>query len=616
MKTKTQLTIWTIFVIFVLSLSLINVNTVRADDAPPTEPPAATEEPTEPPVSTEEATPIPESTPTPAESDLPVDVPAMEETSVEELLPEIPENTDVVVLDENGNVVPLVSQAAVDIIREADPIWCPVGVSPIPNVGGCTADFATPALLLTFLQANQGTALYQQAGVIYLESAVAVNVPVFIDAGLFPTLKNFALTVKGGWNNVNSAPAGTTSTFDNNTNAYLHVGSNANPWVGNVTIQDIFIQDNTVNNIPSVEVYTTNGSVTLNNVDLDDIDDSTAINVFVTGTGNVNLTGVDVSDGTDGSGITITTNSGNITLADVDVTNQQDGYTANLQSQSGNIAITNGTSNGSTFDGGNNSLGFFAATNTGSITMTGASGGGNQITFTDADGNNGATLSASTITLTRVTADNNDLNGIQISNANTITLNNVISTNNGTAVTGPDLGSGVRIFGTGTTTVNVLQGTYSNNERYGIEMSNVASITTTGVTMSGNGEGNIVNDSSAPTISPTVNCSTPGNAGWCRGTITINWNVSDAQSAVNTTGCQTSFNTNTSPAGTTLSCSATSTGGTTNASVVVLRDGTAPNTTATKSPPPNGQGWNNTNVTVTFTGYRCEFRHLHPALPL
>jgi hypothetical protein len=603
---KSKLFIRSLFSLFlIVCISLMNVSSVLADG---TTPPPATAEPTEEPAQPTEEPVVPVATEASTEEETPTSsdqTPAEDETPISPLLAQLPEETSVVVLDETGNPIPLASQDAAEIIVEADPIWCPATVAtPTPNLNGCTQDFATPALLLNFLQANQNNALYRQAGVIYLEAANPVNVPVFIDAALFPTFKNYSLKVKGGWNNVNSAPAGTITTFDNNDNAYLHIGSSTSPWIGNVTIQDIFVQDNGVNNTPSIQVYTTNGSVTLDNVDTDDIDDSTAINVVVTGTGSVNLTGVDVSNGTDGSGITVTTNSGNITLSDVDVTNQSDGYTANLQSQSGNISITNGSSNGSSFDGGNNSNGFVATTSTGSITITGAAGNGNQVTFTDAVGSaNGATLSAPTVSLTRVTADNNALNGIQITDANAVTLNNVIATDNGTVVTGPDVGSGVRVIGTGTTVVNITGGTFSNNQRYPIEISNgTYSITNPTPSRTGNGESNnIVVDSTAPTMSPTTSCSLPGNNGWCRGTITINWNVNDAQSAVNTTGCPTSYNTNTSASGTSLTCSATSTGGTTNNSVTVYRDATAPNTTGTKSPAANGNGWNNSDVTVSFT---------------
>ena len=383
-----------------------------------------------------------------------------------------------------------------------------------------------------------------------------------------------------------------------------------------------FIRDNTVGNAGSVQAYTTNGSVTITNVDLDNIDDSTAINVVITGTGSASLSGVDIDDGTDGSGITVTTNSGNITLADVDVTNQSDGYTANLQTQSGSINITNGTSNGSTFEGGGVSLGFVANNQHGPITITGTSGGGNQITFTGADGsaNNGATLSAPIVTLTRVTADNNDRNGIQISNVNQVTLNNVIATNNGTNIGGGtggggysnDIGSGVYVSGSVGSFISVLDGTFTGNERYGIEVANPlntsifigSSIDSCQTTGSSGGCTNVTptTDTTAPGIAfvsrtPAANGSwleqlqrhrhlvVYGRPIWC-GFLHRHTNRHHRGFGQSVTGVCVN------KAGLTA----------TNTQSGINIDKTAPGIAFTsKSPSANGNGWNSTNVAVNWS---------------
>ena len=52
----------------------------------------------------------------------------------------------------------------------------------------------------------------------------------------------------------------------------------------------------------------------------------------------------------------------------------------------------------------------------------------------------------------------------------------------------------------------------------------------------------------------------------------------------------------------TYTCSATSAGGTTTQSVTVKRDATTPTITlASRTPPANANGWNNSAVTVTWT---------------
>ena len=85
-----------------------------------------------------------------------------------------------------------------------------------------------------------------------------------------------------------------------------------------------------------------------------------------------------------------------------------------------------------------------------------------------------------------------------------------------------------------------------------------------------------------------------GNDGWYTGDVTVTWNVTDPQSAASvvTSGCDaTSVSTDTT--GTTLSCTATSDGGTASAAVTVKRDATPPRVTCIPTPstiwPPNGK---------------------------
>jgi hypothetical protein len=108
-------------------------------------------------------------------------------------------------------------------------------------------------------------------------------------------------------------------------------------------------------------------------------------------------------------------------------------------------------------------------------------------------------------------------------------------------------------------------------------------------------------DTTAPTISSSV-VGTLGDNNWYRSDVTVNWTVTDPESAIaSQSGCSsTTVNADTSS--TTLTCEATSHGGTTTHSVTVKRDTVAPITNAAPSPLPNANGWNNTNVAVTFSG--------------
>ena len=107
-------------------------------------------------------------------------------------------------------------------------------------------------------------------------------------------------------------------------------------------------------------------------------------------------------------------------------------------------------------------------------------------------------------------------------------------------------------------------------------------------------------DSSAPVITPNVS-GTLGNNGWYTSDVTVAWSVVDNESAISSSsGCgPTMINADT--AGQTLTCTATSAGGTSEQSVTIKRDATAPTISGSASPAPNGAGWNNSDVAVTFT---------------
>ena len=82
------------------------------------------------------------------------------------VIAEVPQGTEVLVLDEQGQAVPLVTQEAAEIIAAADPIWCPAGVAiPKPLMNGCTASYTSFTALITYLDANEPA----KDGVIWIE---------------------------------------------------------------------------------------------------------------------------------------------------------------------------------------------------------------------------------------------------------------------------------------------------------------------------------------------------------------------------------------------------------------------------------------------------------------
>jgi hypothetical protein len=473
MKSEERSTIRNILLIAFICLNLLNINASRFDGEPPTETGEVTESPDENQPSEESVPPDPNTVEEVTIDDvvgsgeIPVDkivateeppavdvfdtdklptvdiasteepqlddiVPVEEITSeaepVVELLEGVPENTDIIVLDENGEVVPLVTQEAEGIILEEDPMWCPVGV--LPGGAGCSTNYSNISSLLSNMRSN--TSAYQEDGTIYFTansggSFSLTTASSSLGNSDYNTLKVYNLTLQGGWNGAN----GTSATFTGQTNFgsnTLTIGTSNNRWVGNITLNN-FIFNGVSNN----------------------------------------------------NAITIYTSSGDITLDNVDVSQQRGGdYTAYLDSDSGDITVQNDSSFDGNNSGNNQNRGFRAETNSGAITIADTS-------FTDARGcgsifgfclidalvnYNGATLSAPIVTLTNVIANNNDLNGIEISNADTVTLNNVTVINNGTSILFAGLGSGVNVNGTGSTVVNVNGGMLSNNESYGLSVFN------------------------------------------------------------------------------------------------------------------------------------------------
>ena len=523
MATKQHHFLLTVFLIIVVCANLFNVGSVRADGETPTEPPAPTQvetEPTEAPTEVPTELPV-EEIPILAEATLVPEEPTA--TPIAEILTQVPEGTEVVILDEEGDSVPLASEEAAEIVEVVDPMWCPEGV--LPGGAGCTTNFVSISALITNMVST--TSNYMQNGVIYFTSNPGTGTfnlnPTTLSGGDFETLNDFNLTLQGGWNGDTGAPI-----FSGQTNfgtSPVTIGTAVNPWVGNITLNDITF---TGASQASLTIYTSTGDITLNNVD---------------------------------------------------VNNQGNGRnTALLSTSSGDITVTDGT-----FDGnGTNSGGFSASTITGSITVSDSSFTDNKIGSGTSDG---AILSASTVTLTNVGATNNDGDGITINNASVVTLNNVVATSNGTDPAGPgnNDGSGVLVNGPVGTNLFVNGGSFSSNKEYGIEVGDPANTTiyiVTSPTCTGNllGCSNdiFVTDNTAPSLTPNIS-GTVGSSSWYTSDVAVSWSVSDPESGISTsTGC-TDSNLTSDTAGITLTCSAINNVGLSNSvSVTIKIDKNAP----------------------------------------
>ncbi len=104
-------------------------------------------------------------------------------------------------------------------------------------------------------------------------------------------------------------------------------------------------------------------------------------------------------------------------------------------------------------------------------------------------------------------------------------------------------------------------------------------------------------DTSAPDIQPVIT-GIQGQNGWYTGDVTVVWNITDGQSGITSAPCETVIVQN-DTTGQTLTCTATSAGGTASASVTIKRDATAPTTGITAAGTQGLNDWFTGDVTFT-----------------
>jgi hypothetical protein len=110
-----------------------------------------------------------------------------------------------------------------------------------------------------------------------------------------------------------------------------------------------------------------------------------------------------------------------------------------------------------------------------------------------------------------------------------------------------------------------------------------------------------VADDTPPLISAQI--SGPlGNEGWYRGPVAITWTVTDPESNIDTSNGCGPVTVSADTAGLTLTCTATSAGGSATQSVTVKVDATAPTIAQQpRTPAANAAGWNNSDVTANWS---------------
>jgi hypothetical protein len=155
----------------------------------------------------------------------------------------------------NPNVV-FASDATPDTAKN-DPIWCPLGVTPRSDRGGCSPRFSTLTGLLKWLRGNDP----DQAGTIWIEKAydsAAEGVRGFtLDGDSYVNFDNHPLTIQGGWNGplTTSVDVSDPSMFSGD---FLHIRN----WQAAITVNNISVKGATDTGLA---IHTT-GNINLSNI--------------------------------------------------------------------------------------------------------------------------------------------------------------------------------------------------------------------------------------------------------------------------------------------------------------------------------------------------------------
>lgn len=380
-----------------------------------------------------------------------------ETPTVPEILEQVPPDTGIAVVNDEGELEPLASQQAAEIIVNSDPVWCPAGQTPATdtdpatpgNQNGCTSNQASVTDLLIVLQGDPVT--YSGDGTIFFEDGVygGSETSLVFDNSDLTGLGS--LTLQGGWDLVNYVDLGGSTTF----NAPVVIN-----WASNVTLNNVAVENSTGAGL----VVVADGNIQLNDVSASGNDNTGA---FLVGGGDVSVDGGDFS-GNDGYGLYVYSD-GAINLNDVVANdNSFDGADLVNYEGTGNVTVTNGQFDGNGGDGlfvdtsgnvtidtvqasGNGDTGLEVYSSGGDISLTNVVAGYDEVNELEAGNAYGAYLQTSgTGEISVVDSDFvfNAVNGlVAVNESGSITLEGVVAAANGT----PTLTSTAGFFGLGCT---------------------------------------------------------------------------------------------------------------------------------------------------------------------
>ncbi|MFN8412744.1 MAG: hypothetical protein U0Z26_10185 [Anaerolineales bacterium] len=425
--------------------------------------------------------------------------------------------TELVVTDTDGTSIPLATSEAAQAIEVIDPIWCPVGIAPKANIGGCSNSFPDLLNLVNNFVPRANGVIWIQSGAD--ASAGSITIDGTPGTGNWSSAANFALTLNGGWNGTQ----GTTgingvSTFNQNLSIIN--------WVGAVTLQNITASGvagdnpNLADGCLSALCVETKGNVLFNNIISSNhpteggaqIDNSA-------GTGTVTVKSSRFQN--DGGDAVIIKSNGLVTISDILVSNSSGTFGMKIDTTKN--VVLNGTNqffnsihsldittpvdvvvNNLVVSGGDcinitarniNLTGSSIFTQIGSSCHLIASGTvtARNITVTKLDATFGGLLISASGSVTLNGVNNFSLNtggvGLVIHSNGPITLNNITAHNNG--------GGGVTVTG-GFGAVVVNGANIFSNGSSGLDIKSFGNISVTNITSSKNSGTGVKLDNNEP----------------------------------------------------------------------------------------------------------------------
>ncbi len=483
----------------------------RAEGETPPVDPAATEA-----APADAATPEP----APAATEAPAADPVID-------LSAVPAGTDVVVLDENGQPLPLATQAAADVVAQGDPIWCPSTVfTPTSGSFGCSTNDGKLQTALTFADTQTTD------GVIWIQAAPSDTSAISINS-----LNTYALTLQGGWVGGANTTVSGVSTF----NVPISI-----IWAGNLTLKDItYNGTGDTSGADNGLTIRSLGNVALNNVQvLNSPSEGASISCTGGSCGVANSLVITDSkfNGNSYRGAIIN-NFKNVTLTNVQASNNGFiGADLGSNTDTGNYTITGGTfsnNGGQTYHTWTSGDGLNVKTK-GNISIDGITANGNSTTGASLNTYNNDKSSTGTVTVKNSTfglapsifsdptgnedADpskwGNGLYGLQIYSGGFASLDTITANYNGsawavnTAFGGGTGGYGIDVNNFVTGGVDLAKVTANYNYRYGAHLLSPYDLDVASSTFNHNGRYGAFTDGGANLNLTTVDANYNGYAGF------------------------------------------------------------------------------------------------------